>query len=851
MLRVTLKGLLGRKLRLVLTSLAIVLGVAMVSGTFVLTDTIDAGIKSLFDVAYANTDAVVSGHAAFGDNGPLQAPAFPASTLGRIESLPGVSAAGGDVRARVEIVGADGNVVSRGGASGYGFSIDPGYERFTPLRLVTGSWPSGSDQVAIDAQTADSQHYAVGDRVGIIVKGGRSRRYTITGVVDYGSSTSLVGATLSVFDLAEARRLFGKEGRLDQIDVAARPGVTDAALVGQIRTVLPPRTEVRTSAQQAQQQLSDYGSVLDTFRYFLLAFGGIALFVGAFVIANTLSITVAQRRREFATLRTIGASTRQVRRAVILEGAVTGLVASVVGLFVGVGLAKGLEAVFKAEGVTLPLTGLVFATRTVIVSLAVGIVVTLLASLAPAIRATRVPPIAAVREGSVLPPSRLARLGPAIALVVTAVALVLVCLGAFVPAIPTGPRLIVLAAGVLGTFLGIAMIAPAVARPVARALGWPAAAFGGAAGALARSNATRNPARTAATAAALMIGLALVTAVAVLAQGLKQSVIGSVENEFRGDYVLTSVDGFTPTSVTSTEALRRAGIAKVVAGERSGQGRAVRQTVRVAGLDPGLSRLLVLNWKAGDNDTMATLGAHGAIVDSSFASSNKLAVGSSLTLETPDGGALPLAVRGIYKPPQAENPLGTVSISSTAFDSLYANPQNVFTLISTPGGVTPATTASLDRVLAPFPDAKIQSEQQFIASQEASIDSEINLLYILLALSVVVSLFGIVNTLVLTVFERTREIGMLRAIGMTRRQARRMIRHESVITALLGAALGIPVGIALAALFDGALGDIPFTVPAGRIVAFVVVAIVVGLLGAVFPARRASRLDILGALQYE
>jgi putative ABC transport system permease protein len=851
MLRVTLKGLLGRKLRLVLTSLAIVLGVAMVSGTYVLTDTINAGIHSLFGVAYENSDGVVSGTAAFGTTATLQQPAFPSSTLERIDKLPGVEAAGGDVRARAEIVGRDGKVISRGGTTGYGFSIDADYARFTPMRLVSGRWPGGADEVAIDAQTADSQHFAAGDRIGILVKGGREQRYTITGIVDYGDATSLVGATISVFDLQDAQRLFGREGELDQIDVAARPGVPDATLLSQIRTVLPPHTQVRTSAEQAQAQTDDFSSLLDTFRYVLLAFGGIALFVGAFVIANTLSINVAQRTREFATLRTIGASARQVRCAVILEGAVTGFVASLVGLFVGLGLAKGLEGVFKAEGVKLPLTGLVLGWRTVIVSIAVGLVVTVLASLVPAIRATRVPPIAAVREGAVLPRSRFARFGPAIAFGVLLGALVVVCVGSFVPRIPTGPRLALIAAGVLGVFVGVAMLAPTVARPLARALGWPAARLGGAAGGLARANAIRNPARTASTAAALMIGLALVTAVAVLAQGLKQSVIGSVEQEFRGDYVLTSQNGFTPTSVASTNALRASGVAAVVAGERSGKGRALGQTIAVAGLDPGIAQLLVLDWTEGVNEDMATLGAHGAIVDSSFARSNHLGPGSAFMLETPGGKMLHLTVKGVYKPPQAENPLGTVSISWQAFDSVYPNPQNVFTLISTARGVTPANTAALDRVLASFPDARIQTERQFISSQEASIDSELNLLYILLALSIVVSLFGIVNTLVLTIFERTRELGMLRAIGMTRRQTRRMIRHESVITALLGAALGIPLGIGLAALFDRALNDIPFAVPSGKIAVFVVAAIVVGLIAAIWPARRASRLNILNALQYE
>ena len=781
----------------------------------------------------------------------LAEPAFPASTLQRIERLPAVAAAAGAVRARAEIVGANGKVISRGGTTGYGFSIDPSYARFSPLTLVAGAWPTGPGQVAIDAQTADSQHLAVGGRVGIIVKGGREQQDTLTGVADYGGASSLAGATLAIFDLANAQSLFGKQGEFDQIDVAKKTGVSDSTLLTEIRSVLPPHTQVRTGQQQAQAEVDNFSSALQTFRYFLLAFGGIALFVGAFVIANTLSITVAQRAREFATLRTIGASSRQVREAVMLEGLATGLVASMVGLFVGLGLAKALEALFKADGIRLPLTGLVFATRTVIVSLAVGIVVTFVASLWPALRATRVPPIAAVREGSVLPPSRLARFGPALSLAVLIGAVVLVCVGALVSGLPTGTRLLLLGVGVLAVFFGIAMVAPRITRPLAVVLGWPAARIGGAAGQLARSNAMRNPSRTASTAAALMIGLALVSAFAVLGQGLKQSIIGSVTGEFRGDYVLTSESGFKPTSVASEQAIRAAGVAAGVAGERAGQGRAFGQTIRVAGLDPELAKLLVLNWKAGTNDAMATLGANGAIIDNGFASTNHLTVGSLISLETPAGNTITLKVDAIYNPPEAENPLGTVSISSRSFDAVYQNPQNVFTLIATPGGVTAANTAALNRVLASFPDAKIQTEQQFINSQEASIQSEINLLYILLTLSIIVSLFGIINTLILTVFERTRELGMLRAIGMTRRQTRRMIRHEAVITALLGATLGIPVGIGLAALFDHAIKGIPFAVPWNTIIVFVLAAIIVGLLAAIFPARRASRLNILNALQYE
>jgi putative ABC transport system permease protein len=592
-------------------------------------------------------------------------------------------------------------------------------------------------------------------------------------------------------------------------------------------------------------------SFLNIFKDFLLAFGGVALFVGSFVIANTLSITIAQRTRELATLRTLGATRRQVLRSVMLEALVIGLLASVIGLFLGLALAKGLNSLLVSFGIDLPQASTVFATRTIVVSLLVGILITLAAALRPALRSTRVPPIAAVREGAVLPPTRFARLGiyPALATIGGAIALLLV--GLF-SGLSTGTALLAIGVGAAVLFLGVSMLAPRLVPPLVRVLGWPAQRFGAAAGSLARANSMRNPARTARTASALMIGLALVTFVGVLAAGLRTRFESTVNESFLANYTVTATNNFSPISVASANAVAGVPGVEVVSGVRAGTGRALGSRINVTGLSPDVSKVIAVKWKEGGPQTPALLGTDGAIVTKDFAKEHHLQVGSPLSLEVPSGARLPLIVRGIYNPPEAgASVFGDLAISAARFDQVYANPQNVYTAINIRGGVTPANTNQLKAALASFPDAKVQTKSQFKTNQLQGLNLLLNLLYVLLSLSIIVSLFGIVNTLVLTVFERTRELGMLRAVGMTRRQVRRMIRHESVITALLGAAFGIPLGILLALLVGGAIKYAAFTVPVGTLVVFVIAAIVAGLVAAIFPARRAARLNVLAALQYE
>jgi putative ABC transport system permease protein len=852
--KVALAGLMGRKLRASLTAVAIVLGVAMVSGTYILTDTIQSAFSTVFTQANKNSDAVVSGKSAIGgnnDNGPnASTPSVPQSLLTRIQALPGVAQASGGISDSAQLVGHNGKVISRGGAPGLAFSYSPDGQRFNPLSLTHGTWPSAPDEIAIDASTASKDHYAVGQQIGVVARG-PVRKFKIVGTVEFAGVSSLGGATMAIFTLPTSQQLFGKQGQLDSIDIAAKSGTSPDQLVSQIRPLLPPGSQVKTGKQQAAQQTKDTSGFLSIFKSFLLAFGGIALFVGSFVIANTLSITVAQRTRELATLRTLGATRRQVLTSVMVEALVIGVLASIVGLFVGLGLAHALNALLVSFGIDLPSTGTVFATRTVIVSLLVGIVVTLLAAIRPALRSTRVPPIAAVREGAVLPPSRFARFGRQAAIATISAAFALLLIGLLVSGISTGLRLTLLGLGTIVLFIGVSMLAPTLVPPLVKVLGWPAKRFGGGAGMLAQGNASRNPSRTASTASALMIGLALVTFVGVLAAGLRSRFTDAVDQLFVANYAITATNNFSPISVSSENALRQVPGVTVVSGVRAGDGKAFGSRINVTGVEPNVSRVIDVKWQSGSPRTPAQLGNNGAFVDHDYAKAQHINVGSPLSVQTPTGSVMHLTLTGIYSPPKGGSPYGDVTISQSRFDREYQSPQNLFTFVNLVGGVSASNTAKLNAALSGFPDAKVQTKDQFKKNQLQGLDVLLNLLYVLLSLSIVISLFGIVNTLILTVFERTREIGMLRAVGMSRRQLRRMIRQESIVTALLGATFGIPLGILLALMVGVAINFSAFVIPVGTLVVFVIAAVIAGIVAAIFPARRAARLNVLAALQYE
>jgi putative ABC transport system permease protein len=850
--RFAVRGLLSRKLRTALTAVAIVLGVAMISGTYVLTDSIDQAFDKIFTDIRQGSNAVITGRSAFdlSEGSGVTEPTFDESLLPEVQALPAVAEAEGSVDSdATQLIGDDGKAVVYGGAPNLGFSIANPGSPFNPLTLIEGEWP-GPNEVVVDKETASKEDFEVGETIGVQVEG-PVVELPIAGIIQFSSGLSIGGATLAGFDLPTAQRLMKKEGRLDEIAVAAKPDATEQELVTQIEDVLPPGTQVKTGAEQAQADAEETNEFITFLQGFLLAFGGIALFVGSFVIANSLSITIAQRTRELATLRTIGASRRQILTSIVVESLIVGVVASVIGLFLGLLLARGLFSLFDAVGFTLPNTGLVFETRTIVVALLAGILVTLLASLRPAMRATRVPPIAAVREGATLPPGRFARYRWIGAVLMTVAGFAALLYGLFGSGLETTQILIWMGLGALLIFLGVALFSSRLVRPLAGVLGAPAASIGGAAGFLARDNARRNPQRTASTAAALMIGLALVTLVATLAAGIVTSFRDAVNELFTGDYAITAQNNFSPIPIDAAEAAAQAPGVTAIGNVRTGEVLVFGGPTFATAVDPGMADVIDMTWKEGSQEVFSALGEDGIFVDDGTADDEDLALGSSVTVTFPNGTSRRFAVEGIFDPPAAGSPFGEVTMSSQVWDSQIPNPRNLFSFLTMEGGATDANQAALDAALADFPNAKAQTREEFIDNQISGLSAILNILYVLLALSILVSLFGIVNTLVLTVFERTREIGMLRAIGMTRRQIRRMIRHESVITALIGAAVGIVLGIVLAALLIWRVDFIEFSFPTTQVIVFVIAAIVVGIVAAIFPARRAAKLNPLEAIAYE
>ncbi|MGA9077661.1 MAG: ABC transporter permease [Acidimicrobiales bacterium] len=837
----TIKGLLAHKLRLALTALAIVLGVMFVSGTLVLTDTLHNTFNSLFNNVYKGVDFVVREKSAFtGTAGTAVRKPLPESVAAKVRAVPGVEYADGTVEGYAQFVAPDGKAVSNGQAPTIGVSFDP-HEQLSSLHVRQGTPPTTPDEVAIDAATASKYHFVVGDRVRVLLAG-PPQTFTISGIVQYGTANNLAGATIAAFDLPTAQRVLDSEGAYGSVEVLAKPGFDKAQLRQAITKVLPPGTEVVTGQTVANESADTINQALSIFSTALIVFALISLFVGAFTIFNTFSIIVGQRTRELALLRILGAARRQIFRSVLGEAALVGVVASLTGLGLGVVTAIGLRALLSGFGVSLPSGPLVFQARTVVVALAVGVGVTVVSAVSPARRAVRIPPVAALadHEGA---PGTSSRRRVIVGASVSAIGVAALGFGLSKPAIQ------LVGVGAVAIFIGVGMLAPLVARPMASVIGRPLARVLGIAGRIGRENSMRSPRRTAQTAAALIVGLALVSTMAVFGASLSRSATSSIDQALSADYIVTASGGnnFSTTVVAAAE--RVPGVT-AVSTAYGGQFVFRGSVSTLTGVSPvRLAQTVTLHLVAGTG--APALAAGEMLIDSTTANAKHLVVGSVVPVKFARTGAGTVRVGGVYQPNAL---LGSFLVSDRFVQAHFQNSLPFAVLIRTAGGASAAGKAAVERALRAYPNLVIQTQAEFKQATTQQVNQLLGVVYVLLALAILVALIGIVNTLILSVFERTHEIGLLRAVGMRRRQVRTMIRSEAVILSVFGAVLGIVIGTALGVALSAAMkqqGITDIVVPISSLIVFVLIAALFGLAAASWPARRAARLDVLTALSAE
>jgi putative ABC transport system permease protein len=838
MVRTAIKGLMANRLRMTLTGLSIVLGVAFVAGSFVFTDTINARFETLFTDVFAGVDATVRPNP---ESTTVDGASLDESVLANVEAVDGVEVAAGSVGGFAQMIDADGDPIGGQGPPSLGFS----WTEITALNSLTiseenGRPPSAPGEVAIDVATAQAESFEVGDEIEIQTMGGVDT-YTIVGLATFGSEDNLAGATLSAFELSQAQQLFDMEGKLSQIDVLAAEGVDTEALVSAVSEVVADNIEVVTGDQQTQEQLDAVNEGLGFLNTALLAFAGVAVFVGAFVIQNTFRITVAQRVRELALLRAVGATGSQVVRLVLIEAAIVAVLASAVGVIVGIGVAELIKTVMDAAGLGIPDGPLTVEVRTVVVSMIVGLGVTLLAALLPARRASSIPPVAAMSETSARSTPRSLRIRTFVGFAIAGLGAAAMTAGLL---LENGASLALVATGAGGLFLGASTLAPLIARPVARLL---AAPIRGVTGKLARENTIRQPRRTASTASALMIGVALVAFTSIFAASIKSSISDTLEGSFPADLAFQSTSFDVGLSPAALDELRERDAFSVISEVNTGPAEIEGDEITVAGVDPETVERV---YDLGASVALSELG-DDLLVHESALEANKWSVGDSLTIEYGGGKSAEAAIVGTY----TDSTFAQFVIAEEVFVSNLGEDRVAIAFARLADSVTleEGQTAA-DEALASFPNVDVNTRSDQIAEAEAQVDQLVTLFTGLLSLALVIALLGIANTLALSIVERTREIGLLRAVGMARRQVRQMVRWEAMITSVFGAILGVGIGTIIGfavvtSLADEGLGS--FALPGAQLVVWLLAAAVAGLIASLGPARKAARLNVLTAISYE
>ena len=848
MWRATWKSLLAKKVRLALTTLSVVLGVGFVAGTYVLTDTMSAAFDEVFQTAVANTDVIVRSESAFaataagpGGGGTEGREPIQQSVLDDVVAVEGVAAAHGEVAGYAQFVDpATDEAIGGFGPPTLGFSWDPDS---TVVDIREGEAPQGSDEVAVDAGTAEDHGLGIGQRIEVLFEG-PAREFTISAIVGFGDADNLAGATLALFDLPTGQQVFGKVGVFDAINVIGEDDAPVSDLRARVQQVLPDGLEAVTATTVANENAQALSEGLGFFKTALLVFALISLFVGSFIIFNTFAIITAQRTRELGLLRALGASRTQVLASVLGEAAVIGLIASAVGLAAGVLIAIGLQALLSVFGIDLPSTSTQILPRTVGASFVVGTVVTVASAILPARRASKVAPVQALQD-SPSATGRPLRRRLVLGIVVTVVGGAMLAVGLFGGGSNAAATI---GTGTVLTFLGIAVLAPLFARPFARAIGVPVTRLG-VPGKLGRENAMRNPRRTASTASALMIGLGLVAMVAILASSLKASFNAALEETLKADLTLTTTT-FTPFSPEVADLVRAVPEVEAVSEVRQSGFRFDGRSAFMSGVDPQtIDEVALVELDAG---RLESLGHGSVLVHRDVAEGQGLGIGDPVTLSFPAGGDREFVVGGILADDRL---LGEWVISVSTYEQVFTEQLDAFVLVKGAGGVTPsALQGAVEQAVTDYPNVEVQDQASFREKQAGFIDQLLGLVTALLALAILIAVFGIVNTLGLSIYERTRELGLLRAVGMTRRQVRSMIRWESVIIAVFGALLGIAIGVLFGwalqrALVDEGLSEL--AIPGTQLVVYLVIAGIMGVLAAVIPARRAAKLNVLQAISYE